>query len=124
MKEGLVAAEHAAGKPTAYDTIVPGVIYTSPELASVGMTEAEAEAAGYTVRTGKFPLAASGRAMALGVSDGLVKVVADEETDLLLGVHIVGPAAGEIIAEATLALEMGATLTDLALTQHPHPTFS
>jgi dihydrolipoamide dehydrogenase len=124
MKDGLTAAEHAAGKPTAYDTIVPAVIYTSPELASVGMTEAEAEAAGYTVRTGKFPLAASGRAMALGVSDGLVKVVADEETDLLLGVHIVGPAAGEIIAEATLALEMGATLTDLALTQHPHPTIS
>jgi dihydrolipoamide dehydrogenase len=124
MKEGLVAAEHAAGKPTAYDTIVPGVIYTSPELASVGMTEEEAGEAGYKVRTGKFPLAASGRAMALGVSDGLVKVVADEESDLLLGVHIVGPGAGEIIAEATLALEMGATLTALALTQHPHPTIS
>jgi dihydrolipoamide dehydrogenase len=124
MKEGLVAAEHAAGKPSAYDTIVPGVIYTSPELASVGMTEAEAAEAGYQVRTGKFPLAASGRAMALGVSDGLVKVVADEESDLLLGVHIVGPSAGEIIAEATLALEMGATLADLALIQHPHPTIS
>lgn len=124
MKEGLAAAEHAAGKPTAYDTIVPGVIYTSPELASVGMTEAEAEEAGYKVRTGKFPLAASGRAMALGVSDGLVKVVGDEESDLLLGVHIVGPMAGEIIAEATVAIEMGATLSDLALIQHPHPTIS
>ena len=124
MKEGLVAAEHASGKPTAYDTIVPSVIYTNPELASVGMTEAEAEEAGHKVRTGRFPLAASGRALTMGVDAGLVKVIADEETDLLLGFHMVGPQAGELVAEATLAIEMGATLTDIALTQHAHPTLS
>lgn len=124
MKEGLVAAEHAAGKPSAYDTLVPSVIYTSPELASVGLTEQEAKDAGYTVRIGKFPLSASGRAASLGVDSGLVKLVADEKTDLLLGFHMVGPNAGEIVAEATLAMEMGATLADIALTQHAHPTIS
>ena len=124
MKEGLVAAEHAAGKPSAYDTIVPSVIYTNPELASVGMTEAEAKAAGHKVRVGKFPLSASGRATTLGISEGLVKLVGDEETDLLLGFHMVGPSAGDVVSEAALAIEMGATLEDLALTQHPHPTMS
>ncbi len=124
MKEGLVAAEHAAGQKSAYDTIVPAVIYTNPELASVGMTEAEAEEAGHKVRVGRFPLAVSGRAMALGVDSGLVKVIADEDTDLLLGFHMVGPSAGELVAEATLAIEMGTTLTDIALTQHAHPTLS
>jgi dihydrolipoamide dehydrogenase len=124
MKEGIVAAEHAAGKPTAYDTIVPSVVYTSPELASVGMTEQEAKDAGHRVRVGVFPLAASGRAMTLGVSEGLVKVIGDEETDLLLGFHMVGPAAGDMVAEAALAIEMGATLEDISLTQHAHPTIS
>ena len=124
MKEGIVAAEHAAGKPSAYDTIVPSVIYTSPELASVGMTEAEAKEAGHSVRVGKFPMSASGRATALGVSEGLVKVIGDEETDLLLGFHMVGPSAGDMVAEAALAIEMGATLEDISLTQHPHPTIA
>lgn len=124
MKEGLVAAEHASGQKSAYDTIVPAVIYTNPELASVGMTEVEAEEAGHKVRVGRFPLGASGRAMAMGVDGGLVKVIADEDTDLLLGFHMVGPQAGELVAEATLAIEMGATLTDIALTQHAHPTLS
>ncbi len=124
MKEGLVAAEHAAGKPVAYDTVVPSVIYTWPELASVGMTEQEAKDAGYTVRVGRFPFTASGRAASLGTDEGLVKLIGDQETDLLLGAHIVGPGAGELIAEATLAIEMGATLEDIALTQHPHPTLS
>ncbi len=124
MKEGIAAAEHAAGKPSAYDTIVPSVIYTSPELASVGMTEEEAKKAGHKVRIGKFPLSASGRATTLGVTDGLVKVIGDEDTDLLLGFHMVGPNAGDIVAEAALALEMGATLEDISLTQHPHPTIS
>ena len=78
MKEGLVAAEHASGQPSAYDTIVPSVVYTSPELASVGMSEKEAEEAGHKVRVGSFPLQASGRAMTLGVTEGLVKVIADE----------------------------------------------
>jgi dihydrolipoamide dehydrogenase len=102
MKEGLVAAEHAAGKSVAFDTIVPSVIYTSPELASVGMTEAEAGEAGYQLRTGTFPLMASGRATSLGRTEGIVKVIADRETDLLLGFH----------------------MEDIALTQHPHPTIS
>ncbi len=124
MKEGLVAAEHASGLTSAYDTIVPAVIYTNPELASVGMTEAEAEEAGHKVRTGRFPLGVSGRAMTMGVEGGLVKVIADEDTDMLLGFHMVGPQAGELVAEATLAIEMGSTLTDIALTQHAHPTLS
>jgi len=124
MKEGLVAAEHAAGQPSAYDTLVPGVIYTSPELASVGMTEAEASAAGFEVRVGTFKLPALGRAMTLGVTEGLVKLVGDAESDLLLGFHMVGPGAGDIVSEAALALEMGATLEDLALTQHAHPTIA
>nr|MDQ3399242.1 dihydrolipoyl dehydrogenase [Deinococcota bacterium] len=124
MKEGLVAAEHVSGKPAAYDTIVPSVVYTSPELASVGMTEQEAKDAGHKVRVGIFPLAASGRAMTLGVSEGLVKVIGDEETDLLLGFHMVGPSAGDIVSEAALAIEMGATLEDISLTQHAHPTIA
>jgi len=124
MKEGLVAAEHAAGQPSAYDTVVPSVIYTSPELASVGLTEKEAEAAGHRVRIGRFPLVASGRAASIGVDSGMVKLIGDAETDLLLGCHIVAPSAGELIAEATLAIEMGATLEDIALTQHAHPTLS
>ncbi|UCH25913.1 MAG: dihydrolipoyl dehydrogenase [Trueperaceae bacterium] len=124
MKEGLVAAEHAAGKSVAFDTIVPSVIYTNPELASVGMTEAEASEAGYQLRTGTFPLMASGRATALGQTEGVIKVIADRETDLLLGFHMVGPGAGDIVSEAALAIEMGATLEDIALTQHPHPTIS
>jgi len=124
MKEGLVAAEHAAGKPTAYDTVVPSVIYTSPELASVGMTEAEAKEAGYELRVGRFPLSASGRAATLGVEEGLIKLIGDANTDLLLGCHIVGPNAGDLVSEAALAIEMGATLEDIALTQHPHPTLS
>lgn len=124
MKEGLVAAEHAAGKPAAYDTIVPAVVYTSPELASVGMTEQEAKDAGHRVRVGTFPLAASGRAMTLGVSEGLVKVIGDEDTDLLLGFHMVGPSAGDMVAEAALAIELGATLEDISLTQHAHPTIA
>jgi dihydrolipoamide dehydrogenase len=120
----LVAAEHAAGKPAAYDTLVPGVIYTNPELASVGMTEAEAKEAGFDVQVGTFPLAVSGRAMAMQATDGLTKVIADARTGLVLGVHVVGPGAGDLIAEATLAMEMGTTLEDLAATQHPHPTLS
>jgi dihydrolipoamide dehydrogenase len=125
MKEGMVAAEHASGKLTAtYDTIVPSVVYTSPELASVGMTEKEAKDAGYKVRVGIFPLAASGRAMTLGNAEGIVKVIGDEETDLLLGFHMVGPSAGDMVSEAALAIEMGATLEDISATQHAHPTIA
>lgn len=124
MREGLVAAENAAGKNAAFDFQVPSVVYTQPEWASVGLTEEEAKKAGYRVKVGKFPLAASGRALTLGAAEGMVKVVGDEETDLLLGVHLVGPMAGELVAEAALALEMAATVSDLALTIHAHPTLS
>ena len=124
MKEGLVAAEHAAGKKVAMDTLVPAVIYTNPELASVGMTEAEAVEAGFEVRVGTFPLAASGRAMTMNANHGLMKVVGDAKTDLVLGVHVVAPGAGDLIAEATLAMEMGTTVEDLGAVQHPHPTLA
>ncbi|SMB96261.1 dihydrolipoyl dehydrogenase [Deinococcus hopiensis] len=123
MKEGLVAAEVIAGKPSAQDAVaIPGVVYTSPELAWVGLTEAEAKEKGYTVKTGVFPLSASGRAMTLQQTDGFVKMVVEKDTDLLLGVHIVGPHASDMLGEASLALEMAATATDIALTIHAHPT--
>lgn len=124
MKEGLVAAENAAGGKAVMDYQVPNVVYTSPEWAAVGMTEEEASRAGYQVKVGKFPLAASGRAMTLEATDGLIKLVGDAETDLLLGAHIVGPSASDLIGEMVLALEMGATVTDVGLTVHAHPTLS
>ncbi|RDI96087.1 dihydrolipoyl dehydrogenase [Meiothermus sp. QL-1] len=124
MKEGLVAAENAAGGNAAMDYQIPNVVYTSPEWAAVGLTEEEAARAGYRVKVGKFPLSASGRALTLGASEGLIKLVGDAETDLLLGGHIVGPGASDLIAELALALEMGATVTDVALTVHPHPTLA
>ncbi|ADR37206.1 dihydrolipoamide dehydrogenase [Oceanithermus profundus DSM 14977] len=124
MKEGLVAAEHAAGRPAAFDQQIPSVVYTQPEFASVGMTEAEAKARGLEVRVGRFPFSASGRALTLQQTEGLIKLVADAENDLLLGAHILGPGASDLIAEATLALEMAATAGDLALTVHPHPTLA
>jgi len=124
MKEGLIAAENAAGGNAVMDYQIPNVVYTSPEWAAVGMTEEEASKAGYKVKVGKFPLAASGRAMTLDATEGLIKLVGDAETDLLLGGHIVGPSASDLIAELALALEMGATVTDVALTVHAHPTLS
>jgi len=124
MKEGLIAAENAAGGNAVMDYQIPNVVYTSPEWAAVGMTEEEAAKAGYKVKVGKFPLAASGRAMTLDATEGLIKLIGDTETDLLLGGHIVGPSASDMIAELALALEMGATVTDVALTVHAHPTLS
>lgn len=124
MKEGLIAAENAAGGNAVMDYQVPNVVYTSPEWAAVGLTEEEANKAGYKVKVGKFPLAASGRAMTLEATDGLIKLIGDTETDLLLGAHIVGPSASDLIAELGLALEMGATVTDVGLTVHAHPTLS
>lgn len=123
MKEGLVAAEVIAGKPAEQDAVaIPGVVYTNPELAWVGLTEEEAKEKGYKIKTGVFPLSASGRAMTLQSTAGFVKMVVEEDTDLLLGVHIVGPHASDMLGEAGLALEMAATATDIALTVHAHPT--
>src|SRR5699024_9856558 len=124
MKEGLVAAANAAGEAQIFDYCNPNVIYSDPEWAAVGMTEAEAEQRGINVRIGRFPLSASGRALTLNDSSGLIKVVGDADSDLLLGVHMVGPNASDLIAEAGLALEMAATVTDLKWTVHPHPTLA
>jgi dihydrolipoamide dehydrogenase len=122
-KEGLVAAAVIAGQAEKYDAkCVPAVIFTSPEMASVGLTEAQAAEIGRETKTGSFPFAASGRAMSLMETDGFVKVVADAETDEVLGVHMVGPEVTELIAEAALAIEMGATAEDIARTIHAHPT--
>ena len=123
MKEGLVAAEVIAGKPSEQDAVaIPGVVYTSPELAWVGLTEQEAIDKGYKVKTGLFPMSASGRAMTLQSTDGFVKMVVEADTDLLLGVHIVAAHASDLLGEAGLALEMAATASDVALTIHAHPT--
>ena len=122
-KEGLVAAAVIAGQPEEYDArCVPAVIFTHPEMASVGLLEEQAKEAGHEVVTGQFPFAASGRAMSLMETDGFVKIVADKQTDEVLGVHMVGPEVTELIAEAALAIEMGATTEDIARTIHAHPT--
>ncbi len=124
-REGKVAAEVIAGQPSAFDNrAIPAVVFTDPEIAWVGLTEQEAETKGVKVKVGRFPLSALGRAKAIGRTEGFVKVLADPESERLLGVAIVGAHASELIAEGTLALEMGATLTDLLVTIHPHPTFS
>jgi dihydrolipoamide dehydrogenase len=101
---------------------MPAVIFTDPEIATVGMTEAEAKAKGHTVRVGTFPFGANGRALSVAESDGFVKMIGDGVTGRLLGVHIVGVEASNLISEATLAIEMGAHVEDLALTVHAHPT--
>jgi dihydrolipoamide dehydrogenase len=124
-REGKVAAEIIAGKRSAVDNVsIPAVVFTEPELAWTGLTEEEAKQKGVQIKVGKFPLAALGRAKTVGSIDGMAKVIADPGTGLLLGVGVVGPHASDLIAEAALALEMGATLEDLMATIHPHPTFS
>ncbi|MCS6936153.1 MAG: dihydrolipoyl dehydrogenase [Candidatus Bipolaricaulota bacterium] len=121
--EGLVAAEAICGHKSAADwQTVPAVIFTDPEIAYAGLSESEAQQAGYKTITGKFPFAALGRALTLGETDGFIKIIADAETNVVLGVQIVGPEASTMISEAVLAIEMGATLEDLALSIHPHPT--
>ncbi|MBI4575298.1 MAG: dihydrolipoyl dehydrogenase, partial [Planctomycetes bacterium] len=122
-REGLVAAAVAAGRPERYDVrAMPWAVFTDPEIAGVGLTEAEARARGPEPRVGRFPFAASGRALSTGESEGLVKVVAEAASGTVLGVHVVGPEASNLVAEGALAIEMGATLEDLALTVHAHPT--
>lgn len=121
--EGVLVAEVIAGHNRVYDAkTVPAVVFTDPEIASAGMMESEAKAKGYELKIGKFPFAANGKAVSLMETDGFVKMIADAKTDILLGVHIVGPEASNLISEAVLAIEMGARLQDLALTIHPHPT--
>jgi len=124
-REGKVAVEVIDGQPSAFDNVtVPAVLFTHPEIAWTGLTEAAARQKAMDVNLGKFPLSALGRARSAGKTDGFVKVLADPESGVILGVGIVGEHASELVAEATLAIEMGATLEDLMVTIHPHPTFS
>lgn len=119
---GKVAAEVIAGNPSAMEQqAMPNAVFTDPEIAMVGITESEAQARGIRTKVGKFPFSASGRAATMGESEGFVRLVADEEGNLL-GCQIVGRDASELISEAALAIEMGATLDDISLTVHPHPT--
>jgi dihydrolipoamide dehydrogenase len=123
--EGHVAAEAAAGQPSFFDAkAIPSVAYTDPEVAWVGLTENEARAKGIKFGKGVFPWAASGRSLSIGRDEGVTKVLFDEATHRLIGCGIVGPNAGDLIAEATLAIEMGADAADIGLTIHPHPTLS
>ena len=123
--EGKVAAEVCAGRKSSFDALaIPSVAYTDPEIAWTGLTETAAREQGIDVEKATFPWAASGRALGMGRGEGLTKVVFDRESGRLLGAGIVGPHAGELIAEATLAIEMGADARDVGLTIHPHPTLS
>jgi dihydrolipoamide dehydrogenase len=122
-KEAEVVAEVIAGHKAAMDVrTMPAVVFTDPEVAVTGLTEEQATEAGHKLKIGKFPFAALGRAMSVNDTDGFVKVIGDAETGELLGVHVVGNGASDMISEAALAIEMGAVLQDLQLTIHPHPT--
>ncbi|HEX5064400.1 MAG TPA: dihydrolipoyl dehydrogenase [Kofleriaceae bacterium] len=125
-KEGEVVAEIIAGHKAAFDVrTIPAVVFTDPEIASTGLTEDEAKAKGHAqLKVGKFPFAALGRALSVNDTEGFVKVVSDGKTGELLGLHIVGNGAGDLISEGALAIEMGAVVDDLRLTIHPHPTLS
>ena len=121
--EGIACAENVAGQTGIINhDVIPGVVYTMPEFADVGMTEAEAKEAGHTVKVGKFPMMANSRAKANRDTDGFVKVIADAETDRVLGVWMINSLAGTMIAQAAQAMEFGATSEDIAYTCHAHPT--
>jgi dihydrolipoamide dehydrogenase len=122
--QGLVAAAHAAGERVAmHESVVPSAIFTVPEIASVGLTEAQAKETGRNVRAVKFPFMALGRAQASGEPEGFVKIVADADTEEILGVAMIGPEVTELIAEAVMAMRLEATVAELAETIHAHPTF-
>jgi dihydrolipoamide dehydrogenase len=123
--EGHVAAEVAAGQPSYFDVRgIPSVAYTDPEVAWVGVTENEAKAAGTSYGKGVFPWAASGRALSLGRDEGFTKLLFDETSHRVIGAGVVGPSAGELVAELGLAIELGADAADIGLTIHAHPTLS
>ena len=123
--EGMAVAAVIAGKHGHVNYgVIPGVIYTAPEVAAVGATEEELKAAGRKYKVGKFPFMANGRAKANFVAEGFVKLLADAETDRILGCHVIGPSAGDLIHEVCVAMEFGASAEDLALTCHAHPTYS
>lgn len=121
--EGKVAAEAIAGHKTIVDyKVIPSVVFSEPEIATVGFTEQEAKDAGHEVASGKFPFGANGRALSVNATDGYVKVVAEKESGIVLGAQIIGVEASNLIAELALAIEMGSSLEDIALTIHAHPT--
>ena len=123
--EGVAVAEILAGQAGHVNyEVIPGVVYTWPELASVGRNEEELKAAGVAYKVGKFPFTANPRARAIGDTDGFVKLLADKTTDRLLGAHIIGPDAGTLIAELAVAMEFGASAEDVARTCHAHPTLN
>jgi dihydrolipoamide dehydrogenase len=122
-KEGEICAEVLAGKKSAKDWVtVPGVIFTEPEIATAGLTEAQAKEQGIQIKVGKFPFAALGRAVTMGETDGFTKMITDTQSGRVVGIHIVGPNASDLISEAVLALETVATAEDISLSIHPHPT--
>ena len=123
--EGVAAAEVIAGQAGHVNyEVIPNIVYTHPEIASVGKTEEELKAAGIAYQIGKFPFSANARARANLATDGFVKILADAKTDRVLGVHILGPDAETMIAEAAIAMEFGASAEDIARTCHAHPTLS
>jgi len=124
-EEGVAVADRIAGRYAHVNLqLVPSVIYTAPEIAWVGRTEEQGKAAGTAYKLGVFPFAANGRARAMEASAGFVKLIADKASDEILGVHIIGPLAGELIAEAVLAMEYRGSAEDLQRTIHAHPTLS
>lgn len=122
-KEALVAADVICGKPAIIDyKALPSAVFTTPEIATVGMTEELAKSNNILYKTGTFPFSASGRALSMQETTGFIKIISEATTDIVLGVHMIGPDVSELIAEAALAIEMGATTEDIALTVHAHPT--
>jgi dihydrolipoamide dehydrogenase len=125
QSQAIVAAENSTGGNKKFDfNNIPSAIYTTPEISAVGLTEKEAIDRGYSVSIGKFQFGANGRALTAREKDGLVKVVVDKKTSIVLGVHIAGPDASNLISEASLALRLKATVEDIESTIHPHPTFA
>ena len=124
-EEGIAVAELIAGQSGHVNyEVIPGVVYTSPEVACVGKTEEQLKEINYSYKVGKFPFMANSRAKAIDVTEGFVKILTDSKTDRVLGAHIIGQHAGEMIAEISLAMEFGASSEDIARTCHAHPTFS
>ena len=123
--EGIAVAENIAGQAghVNYD-VIPGVVYTAPEVATVGKTEEQLKENQVAYKIGKFPFIANSRAKTINETEGFIKILADNKTDKILGVHMIGPHAGELIAEMSLAMEFGASAEDVARTCHAHPTFS
>ena len=123
--EGVILAEMLAGEhPHINYDAIPNVVYTEPEIAAVGKTEEQLKESGVKYKTGKFPFSANGRARAMNLADGLVKILSDDATDQILGAHIIGRGAGDLLQELVLAMESDLTAEDVARTCHSHPTLS